>query len=88
MDIANITNLLSSRIRRLERRLTNFQNTVSVPEQEEKKKEYVWRSFNGTGNNLFNPSWGSSNTILLTYKSVQRDLFSFLTDNLISVIIL
>lgn len=65
MDIANITNLLSSRIRRLERRLTNFQNTVSVSDQEEKKKEYVWRSFNGTGNNLFNPSWGSSNTPLL-----------------------
>jgi hypothetical protein len=61
MDIANITNLLLSRIRRLERRLTNFQN---IP-QEEKKKEYVWRSFNGTGNNLFNPSWGSSNTTLL-----------------------
>ena len=79
MEINNLTNMLmmySRQNRRLINRLnTALQNQTSSinsrlnelkeDELKEDEKTYLWSSYDGFGNNLLNPKWGSSNIALL-----------------------
>lgn len=80
MDVNNLSNILLGRTRRMQQDINNVprQITTQVNEMkqtltQEMKQEvaqqisqqvYNWRTYDGSGNNIFNPSWGSASTAL------------------------
>lgn len=63
--MANLINALFGRVTNMEKHMNNLENTMLQIETKEKTKNLLWRTFDGSSNNLENPAWGKVNTPLL-----------------------
>lgn len=62
--MANFINVLFGRLSNLEKDMQKLEKSYENYKSEHDNKN-VWQSYDGAGNNLYNPDWGKSNTSLL-----------------------